>query len=327
MSSERPSVAVVIPALNAEDRLELAVHSVLAQDVPPDVVAVVLGPSQDGTTELAKRLAKEHDRIRLVDNPSGRTPQALNAGIEATKSDVVVRVDAGSILPPSYISRALETMKQTGAANVGAIQTAVGTSPFERAVAAATTSKFGMGGVAYRTGDGEPRPVDTAYLGVFRRDALLEVGGYDERFTRNQDAELNWRLQEVDGGVWLDPMLHVDYQPRSSLRSLISQYFQYGRWRARTIAKHPTSLQPRQLAAPTLVSALGLSSLLAVAGRATALRLLTAVYGTAVGAATLRAPGDLTVAERLRLVMIFPSLHLSWGSGVLSTIGTWITRR
>jgi succinoglycan biosynthesis protein ExoA len=138
---------------------------------------------------------------------------------------------------------------------------------FARAVALAMGSPAGSGGAAYRTGT-QRGPADTVYLGVFRREALEHVGGYDEQFVRNQDAELNERLRAHGYVVWFEPALEVAYRPRGSVRALARQYAAYGRWRRATARRHPGSLRPRQLAAPALVIALVVLGLVSVVPRA-----------------------------------------------------------
>jgi len=312
-----PSVGVVIPALNAEDRLCNAVDSVLAQTHAASEIVIALAPSGDRTEALALAMSEAHPRIRIVANPTGRTPEGLNLAIEASTTDIVARVDAGSQLPAGYIEQALETLLSTGAANVGAAQHPVGQTPFEEAVAAAMSSRFGAGNAAYRLEDGEPLQVDTAWLGFFWRSALLSVGGYDNRFTRNQDYELNWRLADVMNGVWLDPSLRVDYRPRNSIRSLASQYWQYGWWRAETIRKHPDSIQPRQLASPALAIGLAASAVAGLAGFRRLAAVLPAVYGLAVAAAAASIDAPLYV--KLKLLALFPAIHLSWGAGLIAS--------
>lgn len=328
-TSTQPTVAAILPVRDGGDRLRAAIRSVLEQSYPVAELILAVGPSVDNTGDVAGEAAASDPRVQVVDNPSGRTPDGLNRAIHASTSEIIVRVDAGSVLPSEYVAQAVTTLIATGAANVGAIQHAVGTTSFERALAAATTSKFGVGNATYRYGDGEPQPVDTAYLGAFRRDALEAVGGYDERFTRNQDSELNWRLQDVADGVWLDPALRVTYRPRSSFSALANQYWQYGWWRAETARKHPTSLQARQLAGPGLVLGLLASAVAALTGRPKLAMLIPAIYGTATVAAAATATSSvadepLAPTERLKLLGIFPTIHLSWGSAVLASASRWI---
>ncbi|MFP4634631.1 MAG: glycosyltransferase family 2 protein, partial [Nitriliruptoraceae bacterium] len=250
---DAPTVSVIIPARNGAATLPDAVASVLAQSPSPDEVVIAVAPSTDATYAVATTLVRDHpERVRMVDNPSGRTPDALNAAIAAVRGQVLARVDTGAVLPPGYLRRAVEVLRETGAANVGGLQVPHADRGFGAAVAAAMRSPVGSGGAAYRSG-ARSGPVDTVYLGVFRREALEAVGGFDPAFVRNQDAELNLRLRAAGYTVWLEPELQVTYRPRGSVRGLAAQYLQYGRYRRRTAATHPRSLAPRQLAPVALV--------------------------------------------------------------------------
>ncbi|HET7305755.1 MAG TPA: glycosyltransferase family 2 protein, partial [Segeticoccus sp.] len=213
---ELSSVAVVLPILNEERHLEEAVDAILEQDYDgPVQVVLALGPSHDRTDEIAEKLAERHPEVRTVRNPSGRTPDALNAALAASESDVVVRVDGHGVLDRGYVRTAVDLLRSTGAANVGGVMAAEGATPFERAVAAAMTSRLGVGSAQFHTG-GQSGPADTVYLGVFRREWLRRMGGYDPRFVRAQDWELNHRIREAGGLVWFDPRLRVSYRPRGS---------------------------------------------------------------------------------------------------------------
>lgn len=252
MSRSLPSVTVVIPAYKADKVIERALASVRDQDYP-NVKDVVVASGDQATSEAAKGLGAV-----VVDNPSTRTPDALNLGFNQAMGDVVVRCDAQSVLPPTYISRAVETMGRTGATNVGGMQIPVGETFWEKAIAAAMSSQLGAGDARHRTG-GEEGPVETVYLGVFNREAIKALGGFDPAFTRTQDYELNHRITESGGIVWFDPELKVEYRPRGSLRDLWSQYFQYGKAKRQFARRHPGSLRWRQLAPPSLVIALAIS--------------------------------------------------------------------
>ena len=178
-------------------------------------------------------------------NPTGRTPAALNAAIKASRHPIVVRVDGHGMLSPNYIATAVRLLEETGRGNVGGIMHAEGENDWEHAVAAAMTSKIGVGNAAFHTG-GEAGPADTVYLGVFRREALERQGGYNEEFIRAQDWELNFRIREAGGLIWFSPELQVSYRPRPSVRALAKQYKDYGRWRR---GRRPL---PRGLGQPAL---------------------------------------------------------------------------
>lgn len=259
---EWPTVSVVMPIRNEALHLEAAVTSILSQHYPlPFDVCLAIGPSDDDTEAVANTIAEREQRVSVVANPAGITPAALNAAISATSGEVVVRVDGHSKLSDGYIRRAVETMRRTGAVNVGGIQEAIGETPFEEAVAAAMSSWFGTGGSRFHVG-GVEGTVDTVYLGVFDRRAGIAVGWFDDSLIRNQDYELNIRLRAAGGMVWFDPELRVTYRPRSSLQALAKQYYEYGYWKAEVLKRHPESLKLRQAVPPVVMGtvAVGLVS-------------------------------------------------------------------
>jgi len=262
--------------------------------------------------------------VKVVGNPSGGTSSALNAAIAATDAQVLVRLDTHARLPTGYVARAIASLAETGAANVGGRQVPEAPSGFARAVALAMRSPFGTGGATYRSGS-EAGPADTVYLGVYRRDAIEQVGGFDDRFVRNQDAELNERLRAAGLVVWFDPALAVTYRPRSNPRALASQYFQYGRWRRATARKHRGSLRLRQVAAPILVIGL-IAAVVAAAATgehwlATAPALAYALGLVVAGLHATRRP--LTaIATALALA----TMHVAWGLGFLVGPGRAVRR-
>lgn len=316
------TIGVMIPARNDATDLPRAVETVRAQvGVHIDSIVLSIGPSDDGTEQVAAGLASADARVVVIQNPSGRTPDALNLAIDALGTDIIVRVDARSELPSGYIQAAVEALLETGAGNVGAIQNPVGATAVEKAIAAAMRSPFGTGGAKYRSAQTR-QPVDTAYLGVFRGDALAAVGGYDAAFTRNQDAELNIRLNRDGFEVWLDPALVVNYRPRPSLRALASQYWQYGWWRQLTSQKHARSLGPRQLIPPAMVSANVCCVLAGVTVSALWL-VVPGLYAAVVVFAGFR-DGFGSLTSRLQTAAALATMHFSWGAGFLVS---WLRHR
>ena len=175
-------VSVIMPVLNEERYLAESVRRVLDQKYDGEVeIVLAVGPSRDRTAEIAAELAATDPRIVLVDNPVGRTPQALNAAIAATQHPYIVRVDAHGFLPDGYLHDVSSLLDATGAANVGGMMRVEGDTSFGKAVAVAMSSPLGIGGSKFHVG-GEPGPARTVYLGAFRRDVLVELGGFDEHF-------------------------------------------------------------------------------------------------------------------------------------------------
>jgi succinoglycan biosynthesis protein ExoA len=318
LPSAYPGVSVVMPVLDEERHLRQAVTRVLEQDYPgPVEVVVALGPSRDRTDEVAGELAAEDPRVRLVANPTGATGAGLNRAVAATRHDVVVRLDGHALVPPDYVRVAVETLTRTGADNVGGVMAAAGDTDFERAVAAAMTSPIGVGQASFHTG-GVEGPAPTVYLGVFRKEVLRRLGGYDESFLRAQDWELNHRIREGGGLVWFTPLLTVSYRPRSTLRALARQYRDYGRWRRVVMREHGGTASLRYLAPPVTVLAV-------VAGAAVGLTVwrpaLLAPLGYAVGVLVGSAlvGRGLPWAARAWLPVVLPTMHGSWGIGFLTS--------
>ncbi|PRY01455.1 glycosyltransferase family 2 protein [Allonocardiopsis opalescens] len=320
-----PPVSVIMPVLNEEAHLAAAVGRVLAQDYPGELeIVLAVGPSRDRTERLAAELAADDPRVRVVPNPSGRTPAALNAAIGASSHPVVARVDGHALMPADYLRVAVRTLRETGADNVGGIMAAEGVTPFQQAVARAMTSPVGVGSARFHTG-GEPGAVDTVYLGVFRRAALERVGGYDEAFLRAQDWEMNHRIRAGGGTVWFQPKMRVTYRPRPTVRALARQYFHYGRWRRVVARQHKGTINPRYLAPPLLVLALLAGTLAGAAGLAAgwwpALLGFAAPAGylLAVLAASAAVGRGLKGTARLWLPVAVVTMHLSWGTGFLTS--------
>ncbi len=313
---EATGVSVVLPILNEERYLQDAITAILAQKYPGALeVILALGPSTDRTNEIAQSLAMKDPRVVLVENPSGRTAAALNRAIAAARYQIICRIDGHAEIAPTYIARAVTVMNQTGAVNVGGIMAASGVGAFERAVATAMRSPLGVGAARFHTG-GKPGPADTVYLGVFKKAALLAAGGYDERFTRAQDWELNFRLRQAGGTIWFDPDLVVTYRPRPNFRALAKQYFEYGRWRRAVSRNHKGTINLRYLAPPVTVAITVLSLILGATVNSV-LFLPAGLYllGNLIGSFAIGKDWK----EKIMLPAILATMHFSWGIGFITS--------
>jgi len=319
MGALQPSqnqVSVILPVLNEENYLEAAISAILSQDYLGEFeVILALGPSRDQTSVIAENLRRSDARIILVDNPSGKTAAGLNLAIAKAKYPLIVRVDGHATIPSHYLTLATSLIHETGAVNVGGMMAAVGVTQFEKAVARAMRSPLGVGASAFHTG-GKAGAADTVYLGAFRKSALQEVGGFDEKFTRAQDWELNFRLRSAGGLVYFDPRLQVEYRPRPRLRALAKQYFEYGRWRRAVSRRHSGTVNSRYLAPPT---ALLINLLSIFAG----LLISPIFFIPVISYSLLIVIGAFLIgkswSERLRLPAILSTMHMSWGFGFLTS--------
>lgn len=314
--SPKREISVILPVLNEEKYLADAVTAILAQHYEGKIeVILAVAPSIDKTLAIAQLLHRSDPRVVIVDNPTGRTAAGLNLAIAASQYAIIVRVDGHANIPNNYCQLVSEILESTGAVNVGGVMAAEGQSLFERSVARAMRSPLGVGASRFHTGGGAGE-VDTVYLGAFRKEALLAVGGFDERFTRAQDWELNFRLRQAGGVVYFDPRLVVTYRPRSTVKALAKQYFEYGRWRRVVSRRHQGTINYRYLAPPFTVAATTLSLLL---GWLVSPVLLTPALVYAVFVLIAAVVIGKSVGEILCLPTILLTMHILWGLGFLTS--------
>lgn len=297
-------VSFVMPVLNEQDYLAIAVESVLSQKTPGKAQLVLaLGPSRDKTNQIAESLAKKYKNLILVENPTGSTATGLNLAIEKSSYETVIRVDAHSELPDNYAASAVKILNTTGAANVGGMMIAKGRTAFQRAVAFGYNSRFGLGGGSFHVG-GNPGPADTVYLGCFRKSIITELGLYEAKWVRGQDWELNLRIRQAGHTVWFDPGLKVGYYPRESIKALGKQFYSTGVWRGSLTKQNPMESSFRYWIPPLLVLA-------------SVLQVPLWIYLFAV---TLVSFGvsKLDLSSKFWLLAVLPTMHFCWG------IGFWV---
>jgi len=325
-----PYVSVIMPARNEEAFIDRSLGAVLAQDYPPDRFEVLVadGMSTDGTRARVQALAGGPVSVRLLDNPGRITPMAMNIGIRAASGSVIVRVDGHAVIPPEYVRRAVLALWRTGAHNVGGAVRSVSTGVVASAIAAALSSRFGVGGSAWHYAETE-RETDTVPFGVYPAWVLDRIGLYDEELVRNQDDELNDRLLKAGGRIVLCPELRSDYYPRATLQKLARQYHQYGLWKVRVLQKHPRQLRKSHFVPGAFVAAL----ILGIIGAPLwgVARLLLGLVLLLWGAGALAA--SLAAARRWgwRVVPLMPIaflvVHVSYGLGFLAGLirfaGRW----
>lgn len=315
-----PAVSYVMPVLNEVEHIEAAIESLTAQDYPGDYeIILALGPSVDGTNDVIQAMAADDSHLRPIPNELGSTPGGLNAAIRVARFDIVIRVDAHSVLPPDYTRIAVDTLQDTGADNVGGIMKAEGTTAFEKAVAHAYRSPEGLGGTQHHVG-GRAGPADTVYLGSFQKARLFDVGLFDENIKRGQDWELNRRLRQSGGTVWFTPELQVVYRPRSSLRKLVRQFVATGIWRGELARRFGTANSIRYFVPPVAVLGILVGVILGLVGLATGSGWLVlgfavpGLYGIVVAVASIRAARE-GVRTGLWYLVVLPCIHFAWGTG------------
>ena len=317
-------VLVVVPTLNEVHTIEAVIGSI-SVDLPPSTrvtVVVADGGSTDGTVQRVQQMERLHRMnrsildLRLMGNPKRVQSAAINAAVRAhgADADVLVRCDAHSQYPAAYVRRLIETLDRTGADSVVVAMDSRGTGCFQKAVAWASNAWLGTGGSAHRGGHFSGF-VDHGHHAAFRMSAFRCVGGYDETFSHNEDAELDCRQVRSGGKVYLDAGIRIGYQPRGTVMGLARQYFAYGRGRSRTVRRHPGSMRARQLALP--FHGVVCVTALAVAGRWPWLLLWPLAYAALLACASVATAWR----ERSRCgLLVGPAaavMHFSWAAGFL----------
>jgi|AntAceMinimDraft_12_1070368.scaffolds.fasta_scaffold27888_2 glycosyltransferase involved in cell wall biosynthesis len=294
-------ISFVMPVLNEENYLAIAVESVLSQKTPgKKQLVLALGPSSDQTNKIAEALAKKYRTLTLIENPTGLTATGLNLAIASASYETIIRVDAHSELSDNYAASAVRILNQTGAANVGGMMIAKGRTTFQKAVAFGYNSRFGLGGGSFHVG-GNPGPADTVYLGCFRKSVITELGLYEARWVRGQDWELNLRIRQAGHTVWFDPELQVGYYPRTSIKALAKQFYSTGRWRGALTKENPLESSFRYWIPPLLV----LASLWQVP-------LWIYLFAIAIVAFGI---SKLSLNSKFWLLAVLPTMHFCWGVG------------
>jgi glycosyltransferase involved in cell wall biosynthesis len=317
-----PPVSIILTVINEALHLRAALKAALSSNYQGELeVILTVGPSTDKTWQIAKELAGQDSRITVLENISGRTPNGLNAALKLAKNQIIVRIDGHSEIDKDYIRKAVDTLRETKAVNVGGIMLAHGTTSFEKAVAVAMRSPIGVGSSRFHVG-GEAGPTDTVYLGVFQKSALDAVGGYDERFTRAQDWELNYRLRKNGGVVYFDPELKVIYRPRSSLKKLALQYFEYGKWRRAVVRQHSRTINFRYLAPPLNLILQLISLALALFVSPLFFIPIISYLGAIILASLIVGKG---LAQRIYLPIVLIFMHFCWGFGFITSPRKLIT--
>lgn len=295
-----PTVTVLIPTYNEEANIDRCLAAVERQTHPVFETLVVDGRSGDRTRELASA----HEGVRVLDNPRRLQAAALNLGLGSARGELIVRVDGHCVIAEDYVERCVQALRRTGAAMVGGAMSPAADGWKQRGIAAAMSSSVGHGPALFHR-NVHSAFTDTVYLGAYPAELARAVGGYCEEVGVNEDYEFAVRMRP-HGGVYLDVGIRSTYAPRDSFASLARQFFFYGRSRAATVKRHPTSIRLRQLAAPALV--LGLMSPWR--------RRLLAAYAGLLAMTGLSRLGQGR-REAAAVVASMPVMHLSWGVGFL----------
>ena len=310
-----PRCLIIVPCLNEGyhigDLLEClapAAGKLAAKIVVAD------GGSTDGTREIVATKSRTCPSIVLLHNPRRLQSAAVNLAVEryGADTDYLIRIDAHGGYDPDYCTTLVQEALDTGADSVVvAMQTVSHGGKFQNAAAQAQNSRLGTGGAKHRI-RGAGQWTDHGHHALMRTMAFRAIGGYDEVFSHNEDAELDFRLVRAGFRIWMTDRASMVYFPRKTAGSLFKQYLGYGRGRARNLLKHRMMPKPRQMVPIPVAPALLIAPLGIFAGIAVFPLLLWAAACMAVGVGE-----HLIMRKRpsARVIIAAMIMHLAWSTG------------
>jgi succinoglycan biosynthesis protein ExoA len=320
-------VSVLVPVLDEASNIRDSVAAMLAQRVDgPIELLLADGGSGDGTRELLDELAAGDHRVRVLENPRGWTPSGLNVCLRHALGEYVARMDAHSFYPDNYLQSGIDRLRAGGTDWVSGPQVIEGQGRVQRAFALALESRLGRGGsrrwAAGRDGGDVAREWELdsgVFTGVWRREKVLEIGGWDERWWRNQDSEMAARFLERGAHLVCLAEMAARYVPRDSLRGLVRQYDGYGFYRAATARRHPDSLRRSALLMPLLVCC-WIAALLAPRPLRGLARSGVVVYLATIASTGIAARRKSPPAVAATVPLVLATMHIGAGVGFLRGI-------
>ncbi len=142
---------------------------------------------------------------------------------------------------------------------------------------------------------------------------------YDETLLTNEDYELNVRIRQAGGKIWMDPAIRSVYFARPTFSSLASQYWRYGYWKAEMLRRYPRTLRWRQLSA-LLVLSFGLLTIASLWAPLARLLLLLEAAVYLIVLLTAGTQSSLRHRNPIHLIgvpLAITIMHFSWGTGFL----------
>lgn len=306
-------LTVICPVKNEEAFIESVIQFFIKAAPAEKELYIVDGGSIDQTRNLVLKYVADYSNIHLLDNPHQIVPYALNIALKASSGDPVIRLDAHTHYAPDYFEKILETFEKTGADIVGGPMRAAGVSEFQKAVAYATSTRLGVGDSGFHD-DKKAGYVDSVYLGAWRRKIFDDVGYFDTLMKRNQDDEFHYRAKSKGKKIYLNPEIRSTYFPRNSSGKLFSQYYQYGLYKPLVLRKVKSEIKLRHLI-PSAFFIYLLLVLPAVLHLGYFMIFPLIIYFTLEILYACLYRGSL--AGKLWLLVIYPLLHIAYGSGFI----------
>ncbi|MBL7849447.1 MAG: glycosyltransferase family 2 protein [Cyclobacteriaceae bacterium] len=303
-------ISIICPVFNEEGYVGFLLETYSKMAPVEKELLVIDGGSTDRTCAIVSDYMRKDSSVRLLENPNRYVPYALNLALPHCKGDYIVRWDAHTAYAPDYLTAVLATFARTGADIVGGPMRAVGENSFQRAVAKATSSRFGVGNSSFHFEEYEGL-TDSVYLGAWKRSVFEKIGHFDEQMWRNQDDEFHYRAKAAGLKIYQSPVIRSIYYPRNSVRSLFTQYFGYGLFKPLVLQKVRSQLRLRHLIPALFVAYLLSLPFLIGLLRAWAFSPLVTYVLFTIGYVRR---GD-SWPVRIAMIAVYPTLHIAYGLG------------
>ena len=308
-----------MPVYNEEKYIENCIESLLLQDYPKNLMEWIFvdGMSSDKTRQLIEKYIKEYPQmIKLLSNPNKTVPYAMNIGIREAKGQFIIRLDAHADYSTDYISKCVYYLETTDADNVGGVAETKSKGFVGNAIAKMLSSRFGVGNSEFRT-NGESGYVDTVPFGAFRREVFDKWGGYDERLTRNQDNEMNYRIRKNGGKIFLSSDIKLSYYCRDSIKGISDMAMKNGMWNVITMKLCPGSMGLRHFIPLMFLLSLICLPIVSAFWHPIALLFIAELVLYLILDCAFSAKKASGIKEFLLLIILFPIFHITYGAGSL----------
>jgi glycosyltransferase involved in cell wall biosynthesis len=319
-----PFVSVVIPVRNEAGFIADLISSIQGQDYPADRIEIIVadGMSTDGTREELGSMQADDPRLLIIDNPGLIVSSGLNAAIERSRGDIIIRIDGHALIAEDFVRQNVALLNEHPEAwSVGGPIRHVATTPFGKAVALAMSHPLGVGNAFHRYPTYEGY-VEGSQFPAIRRWVFSRIGFFDERLVRNQDDEFNYRIRRSGGLIYVSPRVRYSYFVRCLAGQLFRQYLQYGFWRIPLIEKYGRPTTWRQMV-PTLFLAacvfcgfVGILAHQALIGTA-----LPILYGAALLIVAIQIAAQNSPSTAVRVPIAIATMHVGYGIGM--AYGLW----
>lgn len=315
---ENVVVSIIIPLYNEEKYIDACIQSLIKQTYPSENMEWILvdGNSSDKTVEIIKKYLDKYP-ITLLHNEKRKTPYALNMGVKIAKGKYIVRLDAHASFPPEYIEKCVYYLDNTDADNVGGIAETEANGFIGESIAQMLSTKFGVGGSDFRVGNGN-KYVDTVPFGAFRREVFDRVGLFNTELLRSEDNDMNSRIRESGGKIWLAEDIRFKYYCRDTVKGILKMGMQNGNALFRTLKVNPKAMSIRHF-----IPFIFLMSLIFMPLISAFVPMLWWAFAAEMGLYTLLNVGFSFINKKplcgIVTIWLYPLFHITYGLG--STLG------